>query len=160
TTEVPPMPTETASERPPGDRSTELLMDLASALHASASPADVAEERLRGVAAALGLDAQFFIMQSFFATELRRGGSERVGLRRIPFDTHWDLAETAALANLCRAVTEGRLDVAGARAELDRIVGKKSRYPAVLAALCWGVYGGAVAIRVGGRWIEGLAGVV
>ena len=68
------MPTETVPERPPGDRSTELLMDLASAMHASASPADVAEERLHAVATALGLDAQFVIMQSFLATELRRGG--------------------------------------------------------------------------------------
>src|SRR5262249_55086833 len=95
------------SERPPGDQSTELLIDLAAALHASASPADVAEERLRGVARALGLEAQFFTMQSFLATELRRGDSERVEIRRIPFDTHWDLAETAALTELCRTITEG-----------------------------------------------------
>jgi uncharacterized membrane protein YjjP (DUF1212 family) len=149
----------TASERPPGDRSTELLLDLAGALHAAASPADVAEERLRGVAGALGLDAQFFTMQSFFATELRRGESERVEIRRIPFDTHWNLAETAALDELCRAITEHRLDAGAGRKELDRILATKSAYPNPLVALAWGVYGGAVAIRVGGRWIEMLAGI-
>jgi uncharacterized membrane protein YjjP (DUF1212 family) len=150
----------TDSARPPGEQSTELLLDLAAALHASASPADVAEERLRGVAEALGLDAQFFTMQSFFATELRRGDSERVELRRIPFDTHWDLAETDALVELCRAITDGRLDAPAARAELGRIVTKKSAYPRWLVMLAWAVYGGVVAVRVGGRWIELLAGVV
>jgi len=152
--------TDTVSERPPGEQSTELLMDLAAALHATAIPADVAEERLGGVAKALGLDAQFFMMQSFFATELRRGGVERVGLRRIPFDTHWDLAESAALAELCRETAEGRLGVPAARAELDRIVNRKRLYPTALAALAWAIYGGAVAVRVGGRWVEMLAGAV
>jgi uncharacterized membrane protein YjjP (DUF1212 family) len=150
----------TASERPPGDRSAELLLDLAGALHAAASPADIAEERLRGVAGALGLDAQFFTMQSFFATELRRGDNERVEIRRIPFDTHWNLAETASLDELCRAITERRLDAAGARRELDRILATKSIYPKALVALAWGVYGGVVAVRVGGRWSELLAGAV
>jgi uncharacterized membrane protein YjjP (DUF1212 family) len=97
------------SDRPPGDRSTELLSDLGAALHASASPADISEERLRGVAEALGLDAQFFTMQSFFATELGRGDRERVEIRRIPFDTHWDLRESAALTELCRAIADRRL---------------------------------------------------
>ena len=69
-----------AAAKPPGEASTELLLDLAQALHAAAVPADVAEERLRGVAGALGIDAQFFTLQSFFATELRRGDAERVEL--------------------------------------------------------------------------------
>jgi uncharacterized membrane protein YjjP (DUF1212 family) len=149
----------TVTKQPNGE-STELLLDLAAALHAAANPADVAETRLRGVAGALGLDAQFFTLQSFFATELRRGDSERVEIRRIPFDTHWNLAEVAALDELCRAITERRLDAAGARRELDRILAAKSAYPKALVALAWGVYGGAVAIRVGGRWIEGLAGIL
>ncbi|HLK93045.1 MAG TPA: threonine/serine exporter family protein [Polyangia bacterium] len=149
----------TLTERPARE-STKLLLDLAEALHAAASPADVAEARLRGVAGALGLDAQFFTLQSFFATELRRGDEERVEIRRIPFDTHWNLREVASLDELCRAITERRLDAAGARRELDRIVATRSVYPKALVAVAWGVYGGAVAIRVGGRWIEGLAGIL
>jgi len=144
----------------PSDQSTALLLDLATALHASASPADVAEERLRDVAAALGLDAQFFTMQSFLTTELRQGDSERIEIRRIPFDTHWDLRETAALVELCRAIVDRRLDLAGARRELDRIVGRKSAYPRWLVMLAWAVYGGVVAVRVGGRWTELFAGSV
>jgi uncharacterized membrane protein YjjP (DUF1212 family)/uncharacterized membrane protein YjjB (DUF3815 family) len=147
------------SSSPPGDQSTDLLLDLASALHAAAIPADVAEERLRRCATALGLDAQFFTLQSFFATELRRGENERVEIRRIPFDTHWDLAEVAALDALCRAVADHRVDAAAARAELDRIVAKPSAYPAALIVLAWAVYGGVVAIRVGGRWVEMLVGM-
>ncbi len=135
-------------------------MDLAAALHAAASPADVAEERLRGVAAALGIDAQFFTLQSFVAAELRRGGAERVEIRRVPFDTHWNLSETAALDGLCRGIAERRIDATAARRELDRIVAKKSAYPKALVGLAWGVYGGVVAVRVGGRWLELLAGVI
>src|SRR5262245_21221873 len=121
--------TDTERTRGPSDQSTALLLDLAAALHASAIPADAAEKRLRGVAEAFGLDAQFFTMQSFLATELRRGDIERIEIRLIPFDTHWDLAETAALTELCRAIVDRRLDVAAARKELDRIVGRKSAYP-------------------------------
>jgi uncharacterized membrane protein YjjP (DUF1212 family) len=149
----------TVSSRPPGDQSTDLLLALASALHAAAMPADVTEERLRRVANALSLDAQFFTLQSFFATELRRGENERVEIRRIPFDTHWDLAEVAALDELCSAVADHRLDAPAARSELARIVSKRSIYPSALVAFAWAVYGGVVAIRVGGRWIEMLAGM-
>jgi uncharacterized membrane protein YjjP (DUF1212 family) len=150
----------TVPTRPPGDQSTDLLLDLAAALHASASPADVAEKRLHAVAEALGIEAQFFAMQSFLTTELRRGGSERIEIRRIPFDTHWNLAESAALVELCRAIVDHRIDVAAARTELDRIVSRKSAYPRWLVMLAWAVYGGVVAVRVGGRWIELLAGAV
>src|SRR5262245_28615875 len=143
-----------------GEPATELLLDLARALHESACPADVAEERMRGVAAALGLEAEFFTMQSFFATELRRGDRERVEIRRMPFDTHWNLAETAELDDLCRAIIDRRLDVGAARAELTRLASRKSAYSKGLVALAWAIYGGVVAIRVGGHWIEGLAGAL
>jgi uncharacterized membrane protein YjjP (DUF1212 family) len=152
-----------ASEAPtqaPDDQATALLLDLAQALHVCAVPADAAEERLRRVAVALGLDAQFITLQSFVATELRRGDRERLEIRRIPFDTHWNLAEAAALEDLCRAIPDGRIDVAEARAELDRIVRRKSAYPKALVALAWAVYGGVVAVRVGGRWVEMVAGAL
>lgn len=149
-----------ADASPPGERSTDLLLDLGEAMHAAAIPADIAEERLRAVAAALAIDAQFFTLQSFFATELRRGEAERVEIRRIPFDTHWNLTETVAVNELATALAEGRLDAAAGRAELDRIVARKSAYPRSVVALAWAVYGAVVAIRVGGRWIEGAAGAV
>ena len=78
----------------------------------------------------------------------------------MPFDTHWSLAEAVELADLCRAIIDRRLDAGAARAELTRIVSRKSAYSKVLVALAWAVYGGAVAIRVGGHWIEGLAGAL
>src|SRR5579871_318038 len=97
------------SVNPPDETAAQLLLDLAQALHASALPADIVEERLRAVAAALGLDAQFFTMQSFVAVELRRGGAGRVEMRRFPFDTHWNLARTTALNALATALAEGKL---------------------------------------------------
>jgi uncharacterized membrane protein YjjP (DUF1212 family) len=139
---------------PPDEISAQLLLDLAQALHASALPADIVEERLRAVAAALGIDAQFFTMQSFVAAELRRGGTRRVEMRRFPFDTHWDLARATALLALATALAEGKLGAAAGDAELARILHRKSLYPRWLIALAWAVYGAAVAARVGGRWIE------
>jgi uncharacterized membrane protein YjjP (DUF1212 family) len=139
---------------PPAETSAQLLLDLAQALHASALPADIVEERLRAVAAALGIDAQFFTMQSFVAAELRRGGAGRVEMRRFPFDTHWNLARTTALGTLATALAEGKLAAEAGGAELARILGRRSLYPRWLVAVAWAVYGAAVGARVGGRWVE------
>ena len=46
-----------------------------------------------------------------------------------------------------------------ARAELARILSWRSPYPRWLIALAWGVYGGAVAVRVGGHWKEMFAAI-
>jgi uncharacterized membrane protein YjjP (DUF1212 family) len=143
-----------------GDDATALLLDLGEALHAAAMPADLTEERLTRVAAALGVDAQFFALQSFFATELRRGSAENIEIRRIPFDTHWNLTQTMALVDLCRDLGDGKLDAAAGRRELARILAARDPYPRWLTAIAWGVYGGAVAVRVGGRWVEMLAAIV
>jgi uncharacterized membrane protein YjjP (DUF1212 family)/uncharacterized membrane protein YjjB (DUF3815 family) len=151
---MPAPPRADVVSRPPGDESTDLLLELGQALHAAALPADVVEERLRAVAEALGLDAQFFTLQSFFTTELRRGGIERIELRRIPFDTHWNLTQTAALTDLTADIAARKLDSRTARAELAGILAAKSPYPSWLVAPAWGVYGGAVAARVGGGWLE------
>jgi uncharacterized membrane protein YjjP (DUF1212 family) len=139
---------------PPGEQSTRLLLDLAQALHASGLPVDIVEQRLYEVAAALGIDAQFFTLQSFVAAELRRDGAERVAIRRFPFDTHWNLAKTAALNHLATALAAGKVDAAAGCTELDRIVRLQSVYPRWLVTLAWAVYGAAVGARVGGRWIE------
>jgi uncharacterized membrane protein YjjP (DUF1212 family)/uncharacterized membrane protein YjjB (DUF3815 family) len=144
----------------PAETSAELLMDLAKALHAAALPVDVVEERLRAVAAGLGVGAQFFTMQSFVAAELHRGGAARVEIRRFPFDTHWNLARTIALNQLAAALAERRLDAAAGRAELARILARESLYPRWLVVLAWAVYGAAVGARVGGRWIEMLVGAL
>ncbi len=145
---------------PPGERSTRLLLDLAQALHGAGLPVDIVEQRLYGVAAALGIDAQFFTLQSFVAAELRRGGAERVEIRRVPFDTHWNLARTTALNHLATDLAGGKLDAAAGCAELDRIVRLKSVYPGWLVAVAWAVYGAAVAARVGGRWTEMVVGAL
>lgn len=149
-----------APSRPPGDTSTDLLLDLGEALHAAAVPADIVGERLAGVAAALDIDAQFFTLQSFSATELRRDGVERVEIRRIPFDTHWNLTQTAALTDLAKALAARQIDPPTGRAELTRILTRRNPYPTWLTAVAWAVYGGAVTARVGGGWVEVFAGVL
>jgi len=139
---------------PPDEISAQLLLDLAQALHASAIPTDIVEERLRAGAAALGIDAQFFTMQSFVAAALRGGGTRRLEMRRFPFDTHWNLAQANALLALATALADGKVGAAAGQAELARILHRKALYPHWLVALAWAVYGAAVGARVGGRWTE------
>ena len=67
-----------------------LLGDLGTALHGATLPADVVEEQLAAVAKRLGLDGQFFTLQSFLAMEVRNG-APHVTVRRMSFDTHWNL---------------------------------------------------------------------
>src|SRR5262249_28144437 len=136
------------------------LIDLGEALHAAAVPADAAEWRQREVARAFGVETVLFTLQSFLATEVRGGGVERVEIRRMPFDTHWNLTRAAALLGLCDEITAGRLDVPAARDRLAQILRRPAPYPQWAVALGYGVYGGVVAARVGGNWREFFAGLV
>ena len=48
-----------------------LLSELGVALHGATLPADIVEERLTAVARRLGLEGEFFTLQSFLAMEVR-----------------------------------------------------------------------------------------
>ncbi len=131
-----------------------LLLDMERAMHVSALPADVLEERVREMAIGLGMTAEIFTAQSFTATELFARRQTRVEIRRIPFDPHWNLTRMADLLALARAVAERRIPVAEARAQLTSITSRGNRYPKWLVVVGYAVYSAAVAARVGGSWRE------
>jgi uncharacterized membrane protein YjjP (DUF1212 family) len=137
---------------------TALLVDLGQALHASNLPASTVEERVGEVARALGARADVFVLQGFLAIELEEGFVERVALRRIDFDTHWNLDRLHALDDLCGAILRGERGVPEARSELARIMTKPRRYGKAWVVPAYGVYGAAVAVRVGGRALEAAVG--
>ncbi len=60
-----------------------LLGELASALHQATLPADVVEERLAAVARRLGMEGEFFTLQSFVAMELHADGGTTVSVGRL-----------------------------------------------------------------------------
>jgi uncharacterized membrane protein YjjP (DUF1212 family) len=137
-----------------------LLVALGQALHQAALPADVVEERLTAVARRLGLEGQFFTLQSFLAMELHGGGAPRVAIRRMSFDTHWNLKRMTALLALSNALADGQIGVDEGRRRIAAIAAFPPRYPKPVVVLAYGVYGAAVAARVGGGWLEMLVAAV
>jgi uncharacterized membrane protein YjjP (DUF1212 family) len=143
------------------DENMALLGELARALHQATLPADELEERLAAVATRLGIEGEFFTLQSFLAMELRSEGATRVSVGRMSFDTHWNLTRMTAVLAIADQLADGRMSAAEGRRELAALPKRKNPYPNWLVAVAYGVYGAAVAARVGGNLREMLvAGAV
>ncbi len=138
--------------------SMQLLLDLAGALHGAYLPTDEVERRVREAARGLHADGEVFTLQTLAAVDLQ--GSPGARLRRIVFSPHWNLTRHRALADLCAGIAAGRVGLAAARVELDRIASASPPYPHGLVVAASAVYGAAVAARVGGGGPEMLAAVL
>jgi uncharacterized membrane protein YjjP (DUF1212 family) len=137
-----------------------LLGELASALHQATLPADLVEERLAAVARRLGMEGEFFTLQSFVAMELHADGGTTVSVGRMSFDTHWNLTRMTALIALSDELSDGRRGAGEGRREIRAIAARPNRYPSLLVVVAYAVYGLAVAARVGGGALELLGGAV
>jgi uncharacterized membrane protein YjjP (DUF1212 family)/uncharacterized membrane protein YjjB (DUF3815 family) len=146
---------ETQTRADPELDSTELLLDLAAALHGAYLPADELERRIREVARGLHVDGEIFTSQTLAVVDLQ--GSPGARLRRIAFSPHWNLSRLHALVDLCDGIAAGRIGLAAARPELDRIASAPRRYRHALVVAASAVYAAAVAARVGGGGSEMLA---
>ncbi|MHA7633446.1 threonine/serine exporter family protein [Corallococcus sp. M7] len=133
------------------------LLDLAKALHLAYQPSLLVEQRVRRAAKAWGLDVEVFTLQSLAMTEVMSPRRPHVAFARLPFNPHWNLGRAAALLRLADAIPEGHVRLPEARVELDRILTTHAPYPEWLVFVAYGVYGAAVAARVGGAWWEMLA---
>jgi uncharacterized membrane protein YjjP (DUF1212 family) len=140
------------------DENMALLGELARALHQATVPADILEERLTAVAKRLGIEGEFFTLQSFLAMELRSEGAARVSVGRMSFDTHWNLTRMTAVLAITDKLADGRMSVAEGRRELAALPKRKNPYPNWVVAVAYGVYSAAVAARVGGNLREMLVG--
>ncbi|NPC52555.1 threonine/serine exporter family protein, partial [Corallococcus exiguus] len=125
------------------------LLDLAKALHLAYQPSLLVEARVRQAAKAWGLGVEVFTLQSLAMTEVVSSRRPLVTFERLPFNPHWNLGRAAALLRLADAIAEGRMRLPEARAELGRIVATHAPYPGWLVFGAYGVYGAAVAARVG-----------
>lgn len=139
------------------DAASAFLLELAKALHLAYQPSLLVEARVRQVAKAWGMDVQVFTLQSLAMTEVVSSRRPHVVFERLPFTPHWNLGRAAALLRLSDAISEGHVRLPEARAELDRILTPHALYPEWLVFVAYGVYGAAVAARVGGAWWEMLA---
>nr|WP_242588332.1 threonine/serine exporter family protein [Corallococcus macrosporus] len=127
---------------------------MAKALHLAYQPSLLVEERVRRAAKAWGLKVEVFTLQSLAMTEVLSPRRSHVSFSRLPFNPHWNLGRAAALLRLADTLASGGLRLPEARAELDRIEATHSPYPEWLVFGVYGVYGAAVAARVGGAWLE------
>src|SRR4030095_10652780 len=92
--------------------------------------------------------------QSFAALDLDDDGDAGARIRRMPFDTHWNLRRGADLGQLCDDIGARRVGASEARARLHQIVTRGNPFPKWLVVLAYGVYGAVVAARVGGSWLD------
>ncbi|MBU8896407.1 hypothetical protein DRW03_11510 [Corallococcus sp. H22C18031201] len=131
------------------------LCDLVRALHVSYQAASLVEARVKQVARAWGLQVELFTLQSVAILEVVSGLERRaVELDRLPFNPHWNLTRASAVLGLCDDIAAGRKRVPEAHADLKRIMASPPVHPGWLVYLAYGVYGAAVAVRVGGAWLE------
>ena len=149
---------ETETERQ--EQATTLLADLAEALHWAAVPSDSVERRVNDAARGLGIEAQAFVLQGYLTVETRVGERKCLENRRASADTHFDLRRLHALVELSRALARGECSLAQGRASLERIRSQRPLYRKALVVLGYGVYGAAVAARVGGGVMESVVGAV
>ncbi|MCP3101195.1 threonine/serine exporter family protein [Myxococcus sp. K15C18031901] len=149
-----------AGTRRDEDATVALLLDLARALHLAYVPSFGVEQRVRRAARAWGLEVEVFTLQTLAVTEVRSGAPRRVDIARLPFNPHWNLRRAAALLLLSESIAAGRLRVPEARAELERILAPHPSHSEWVVFLAYGVYGAAVAARVGGGGWEMAAAFV
>jgi uncharacterized membrane protein YjjP (DUF1212 family) len=138
-----------------------LLLDLGTAMHGAALPSPIIERRLRDIAGTMGVRAEIFVLQGLLVIETDEAPAARAyraDLRRVSFDTHWNLKRVHALTALCGSLARGERSITSARTELERIKDLPRVYPKWLIVLAYAVYGAAVAARVGGAALEALAG--
>ncbi|AKQ63462.1 hypothetical protein A176_000374 [Myxococcus hansupus] len=150
------------------EASSRFLLDLAKALHLAYQPSFLVEARVRRAAKAWGLKTEVFTVQSLAMTQVVAPRRAPADFARLPFNPHWNLGRAAALLQLTDDIAGGGVGLPEARTKLDRIVATRSPFPKWLVLLAYGVYGAAVAARVGGGWWEmfaallvgGIAGVI
>lgn len=150
------------------EAASRFLLDLARALHLAYQPSLLVEARVRRAARAWGLRTEVFTVQSLAMTQVVAPRRSPADFARLPFNPHWNLGRAAGLLQLTDDIAAGGVGLPEARTRLDRIVAERSPYPKWLVLLAYGVYGAAVAARVGGGWWEmfaallvgGIAGVI
>src|SRR5262249_51702049 len=138
--------------------SATFLLTLAQALHMASVPSDVIQRRLSAVARSIGMKIDVVALQSFLVAEVDGGVAPRVALRRIPASPHWNLRKVAALSALCDGLASRTMSAGEGRARLSEILTAPARYPKALVVFAYGVYGAAVAARIGGATLEMVAG--
>jgi len=142
----------------------ETLGDVAAGLHGVSVPSDVVEQEIRAIAGGQGVPVESLILESRLELQVGKGPKSEVLLRSIDFDTGWNLRRLSDLQSVVSRL-RGKApattaDLADARREIAAIRSRGPAFSAVAVALAYGVYGAAVSARVGGGWLEVLAGIV
>lgn len=130
-----------------------LLLELARTLHLANVPADIVEHQIVSAGRGLGLTVEVFALQTFVTVKVA-GAAHQVDFARMPFNPHWNLGRLGQLEQLGDELAAGTLGVEEARARLERIRSSPAAYPQWLIVIAYGLYGIAVAARIGGGGAE------
>ena len=131
-----------------------LMGDLADALHSASLPADLVEVHLDEVGRAVEVPVRALILQGAVVVAVGREDREKVDLRRIDFETHWNLTRVSRLLAVVKELAKRQVEITEGRNRLAGIMAAPKPYGAGLVTLGYAVYGCAVAARVGGAWLE------
>jgi uncharacterized membrane protein YjjP (DUF1212 family) len=141
-----------------------VLGDVAAGLHGVSMPADVVEQELHAIADRQGVPVESLILESRLELQVGKGPGSEVVLRSIEYDPGWNLRRLSDLQGVVSRLrgkgVATHADLAAARREIAAIVSRPPSFSAVAVALGYAVYGGAVAARVRGGWLEVAVGVV
>jgi uncharacterized membrane protein YjjP (DUF1212 family) len=142
----------------------ETLGDVAAGLHGVSVPTDVVEQEIRAIAKGQGVPVESLILESRLELQVGKGPGSEVVLRTIDYDTGWNLRRLADLQDVVGrlrgngVVTNAAL--LGTRREIAAILARRPAFSAAMVALGYAVYGGAVAARVRGGWLEVSVGMI
>jgi uncharacterized membrane protein YjjP (DUF1212 family) len=140
-----------------------VLGDVAAGLHGVSVPTDVVEEEIQAIAKGQGVPLESLILESRMELQVGKGRDSEQVLRSIESDPGWNLRRLSDLQGVVSKL-RGRgaattADLAGARREIAEIVSRPVAFSPLAVTLAYGVYGAAVPARVGGGWLEVVAGI-
>jgi uncharacterized membrane protein YjjP (DUF1212 family) len=143
---------------PPGTASTtEFLVRFARAGQAAGYSTAELEQRIEGLAPALGMPAvEVSAVPTVVQLSIGPLSRQQVHTLRVR-PAPVDLGLISQLDDLVRDVLDGQLDTAGARARLDRVDAASHRQPWPITVAATGGVGFALAPLLGGGWREAVA---
>lgn len=131
----------------------EFIIELGVALHRAGTPAHRLERALVGVAARLGVEAQFFTTPTQLIVGFGPVGDQRAAMVRVePGEVN--LEKLAALDRLADAVTAGEVTLDAGLSHIRRIVDEPARPGAPVLIAAYGLTSAAVARFFDGGWPE------
>lgn len=140
---------------PPEEREAAIsfLLDIGAALHRSGAPAHRLEALLGELSSRLGLEGAFFSTPTAIFATIGSGQQARTHLMRLE-PAGIDLGRQAAIDETAQALLAGQISVVEAHARITVAESGPSLYGPTVSTLAFGLTSAAVAVFLGGGWLD------